>query len=378
MKKPDSCKNCGIYSHNRGEGYCPSPSGTDLYGIKIVGEKPNLSESGKGKPFLANTASGSKLNQVFKLLNKSPQGFKFGNLLNCTPNKELLENMPYEFDGIEFCRQTHQYKWLKADGTNYIFALGKLPMRELTGFNGIKMDRQSINHIRGYPIKTKFGWVVATHNPAMVRKGKPQYTHYLKEDLAKLFFVREHGWILPEYDFRYHPPKDELKSFYYQTKSLPIDSPIYYDIETDDSADTEEDERQGLTSNLIKTVQFCIEKDKAILLNWSEDNMAFIKLMFMLPNFKVGFNSYNFDDPRIEDKGVNIAGVKIDLMWMFKHWNPGLERGLQMVASLFDYPEPWKHKSNSDEGFYGCSDANAYSYIYPKLKEKMEKEGIWD
>lgn len=378
MNKPDICKNCSIYSHNKGAGYCPSPFGSDLYGIKIIGEKIGGLEAIKAKTFVPNSASGSKLNQVFKLLNKNSQGFKFGNLISCQPNKDTLENMPFEFDAINFCRQTHLYKWLKADGTNYILGLGKLAMRELTGFSGIKLDRESINHIRGYPIKTNYGWVVNTYSPAFVRKGKPQYTHYLKEDLEKLFFVREHGWVLPEYDFRYHPEKDFLKSYYYKAKELDSEIPIYYDIETEDSADTEEDERQGLTSNLIKTIQFCYEKDKAVLVNWCEDNMAFIKLMLKLPNVKVGFNSYNFDDPRILDKGVEIAGVKIDLMWMFKHWNPGLERGLQMVASLFNYPEPWKHKSNSDEGFYGCSDANAYSYIFPKLKEKMIKERIWD
>ena len=379
MKKPDSCKGCAIYNHQRGDGYCPSPDGSDLYGIKIIGDEPDITSVKRAKPFFPTSSGGSKLNQVFKLLSKSRQGFKLGNLISCQHNNNSLEYSSYEFDAINFCRQTHLYKWLKPNDANYLFVVGKLALRELTEFSGIDREKQSIAHLRGYPIKTKWGWLIASYSPEFVRRGKPQYTFYLKEDLEKLFFIREHGWILPNYDFSYHPSKDYLKSFYYKAKDLPIDSPIYYDIETDESADTEEDERQGLVSNTINTIQFSITKDEAIFLDWNEENMPFIKLMLRLPNWKVGFNSYNFDDPRILDKpDMVINGKRIDLMWMFKHWNPGLERGLQKVASLFDYPEPWKHKSASEEEFYGCSDVNAYSYIFPSLKAKMEKEGIWN
>ena len=357
MKKPDSCKGCSLYSHFGGGGFVPQPTGRGSNGLVILGEKNGATEARRNLPFHPHAAAGHQLDKTLKRLNKSREGFKIGNVISCQPLGDKLAHMPWEFDSIDYCKKVHLSSWLPANGQQVIFALGDIALRELTEFSGIGSEKQSISHLRGYPLKSKYGWVIPSYNPGFVSRGKPQYAHYLRDDLTKAFFVHEHGWeARPEARFIENPSKDQKRDFYREAKSLAEsrpESPLFVDIETTDSADTEEDERQGLESNTILTVQFAFEKSYAIDVKWSEENMAFIKLMLLLPNWKAGFNSWNFDFPRLRSKGLAINGVLLDLMWMFKHWQPGLERGLQKVASLFNYPAPWKHLSASQPGFYG-------------------------
>lgn len=364
LRKPEACKSCPIYGS--GFGFIPS-QGTPHNGVTLVGEAGGENEAKHGEPFYRFAQAGSKLEEVLKLLRQPRNHFRVGNIVSCRPPANLLENMPYELTVVNHCKKN------RPEG-KVLVALGKIPLKYLTGKSG--EAKETIGMLRGYYIPSPSGIVVPTYHPSFVKRGKPGYIQYLLWDIQKALNYAKSPPEKTKYRFSENPTWEDAKSYYYRVKDSPS-SPLAYDIETEDSSDTEEDERQGLTSNTITQIQFSLAKDEGIAFPWNENFFKIIRLLLLTENLKLGFNSYNYDDPRLVDKGFQIRGTRIDVMWMWKHWNPGLERGLQKVASCFDYPEPWKHTSSENLAKYGCHDVSSLHYIFPKLKEWMERDGIW-
>jgi DNA polymerase I-like protein with 3'-5' exonuclease and polymerase domains len=100
--------------------------------------------------------------------------------------------------------------------------------------------------------------------------------------------------------------------------------------------------------------------------------------MLATGNAKINWNGWHFDDPRIRAKGVRIEGKIHDAMWMFKHYQPRLPRGLQSVSSLFNFPFPWKHLYSVDLPWYGCADVDSLQSIVHKLPQLMKQRGVWN
>lgn len=171
---------------------------------------------------------------------------------------------------------------------------------------------------------------------------------------------------------------DVGEQFYNKLKSSPT-SILAYDIETADSPYTEEDAREDLTSTVITQIQFATDKYNAIVFPRYEGQYAELSQMIMaLPNVKLGFNCWNFDNPIMHQNGLDFSEDKIhDLMWAFKHWQPKLPRGLQPVAGLAGFPFPWKHLFGVDAELYGGCDVCSLHFILEWLVPIMKARGIW-
>lgn len=370
LEKPQSCKNCALYGN--GKGFI-IPDGLGINGISIIGDMGYQTDTNIGKPFAKLSAGGLKLQQVFNILQSPRPHFKLGNIISCSPRLGKLQHMPYEMEAIHNCSKYLNLQ-LPKGVENYILALGPVAARELTGFSG--EGKQTLANTRGFLVKSKYGYVISSYHPDLIKRSKPQFIEYLLRDLQALLKAKINGIPkIPDYRFIINPTYDDIKSFYFLCKSSP-NLPISYDIETDQTLDTEEDERQGLEHRNITQIQFSLGKDLAIVFKWEERFRKIVQLFFLLENIKLGFNIFNFDDPRLRGLGFRLErGKFIDLMWMFKHHKPGLERGLQKVASFIGYPEEWKSRSLLDPDSYGCHDVNAPQYIFPYLVEQMTKEG---
>jgi uracil-DNA glycosylase family 4 len=369
LTKPEACKGCPLYGN--GIGYIlPEGNGS----LRIIGEAAGESEAKDGKPFRPYAQSGSKLEEVFRLTATTRNDFRIYNVLACRPPSNKLEGMPYEFEAIARCR-TNLEKVVPPNGELTSLALGWIALRTLAEIPD-KAYKLNLSNLRGFVLESRYGKVIGSYHPSFIRRGKPNFTQYLVWDLQKAIRVQKHGFTKPAYKFVQDANIVQVKEFYYRVKNSP-QALLAFDIETDDSLDTEEDERVNLCSKTITRIQFSISKDEAISFAFTETYLPAIKLLFMLPNPKIGHNCYTFDIPRLKDKGILINGIVYDSMLMFKHCFPGLERALQKVASCANYPEPWKHLSASNLGLYGCHDVNALHYIYEWLRPLMEREGIW-
>lgn len=392
MLKPPECIGCPL--HTLGQGFS-IPEGLGTAGVAIVGEALGFEEYMDGLPFRPRAQAGSKLEECIKTVASetinpiSRNSFKLWNIIGCKPPGNELKDAPYEAKAIDHCR-VHFERVMQSFvppnvcGKRVILSLGNIPLKTLTGVTGIAKEKQSISHLRGYVSESPYGLVVPSYHPSFIKRGNLHLTPLLVDDIKRAIGVangsyttyKSHpSFATPKYQL--HPSLDEAWSFYYKVKDNPK-LILAYDIETPDSADVDEDERDELANQDIKMVQFSIGKGTGIALYWNPLFLPVILALFNLPNIKANHNCWNFDNPRLVAKGVNIRGHVHDTMWMFKFWHSRLPRGLQMVAGMFGFPFPWKHLYGSQFEFYGIADVDAVQWILADLPKLMKARGLWE
>lgn len=389
MLKPSSCIPCSLY--NISNGWIES-EGEGSNGVVIMGESGGYNEYVDGLPFRPHAQAGSKLEEVFRLVAKDTgqpctrKQFLMYNVVNCNPPRDLLAGMSYEQDAIHNCSKNVD-KVVGGFHTPFnktILALGNIPLKFLTGVSGVADEKQSVTHLRGFVFESRYGLVVPSIHPSFIRRGNGALTPLLVEDMKKALAVARgmyknypthKEYIPPTYQVR--PSLDEAWSFYYLVKDSPR-LPLTYDIETQETAAADEDDRDELGSTDIILIQFSIRMGMGIALPWTAEYMPVILALFDLENNKANHNTWNFDNPILKNKGVKIRGKVHDTMWMFKHWHPKLPRGLQNVASLLGFPFPWKHLYGANLNWYGCADVDAVQWILHYLPRLMKERGIWE
>jgi len=397
MLKPPSCEGCPL--HTLGTGFS-QPDGNLSSNIAIVGEALGYEEMMEGLPFRPKASAGSKLEEIFRLVSRdtlkpvSRNMFKLWNVIACQPPGNELRGSNYEADAIRHCKR-HFDRVLpplynnigsgdNSTSNRVILALGNTPLTALCGVSGNFEEKQSITHLRGYVFQTKYGLVVPSLHPAFLRRGMNHLTPLVVEDLKKVLDIVNGKFIHPYDTNRYTVPSyqtspslDDAQSFYYRVRdnSRLI---LTYDIETPETSNIDEDERDELGSAEIKLVQFSLNKGSGIALPYRNGYIKIIHDIFALPNVKANHNTWNFDNPRLKAKGVILNGIVHDTMWMFKHWQSRLPRGLQSVASLVGFPFPWKHLYLSNLEWYGCADVDAVQWIIRTLPALMKERGVWD
>lgn len=384
MVKPPYCQNIRCPLAYKGTGFS-TPDGLGTSGVAIIGEALGHDEAIDSKPFRPKAQAGSKLEEIFRLGGYSREQFYLWNIIACQPPNNMLEWMPYEQGAIQACRRHFDMAMdrFKPPHKRVILALGNVALKSLVGVSGLAKEKQSILFLRGYVFNTRYGWVIPSYHPSFLKRGKPEFTPTLVNDLRKAVEVANGSYTDFPTNKLYKKPKytefpslDELYSLYYrlQENSRII---ISSDIETPNSRDIDEDERDNLEDADIIQVQFSIGRRTGYALPFKNGYEQIARKIYQLPNTKLGFNWWNFDAPRLAAKGVTVNGKVHDLMWMFKHYHPRLQRGLQAVASLFYFPFPWKHLMGTSLEFYGIADVDSLHWIWEKLPGLMKERGVW-
>lgn len=150
---------------------------------------------------------------------------------------------------------------------------------------------------------------------------------------------------------------------------------LAYDIETVDSAYSDEDERDDDYSQITQ-IQFSLRPHEGIAFPWKESFITIAKKLLALPIRKAGHNIWNFDNPRLLAAGCVINGQSEDTMWLWHHMQPDLPAGLQFVASFFGMDFPWKHLADQDLAWYGCADVDAVQRIMATGRDALRQLGI--
>lgn len=386
MEKPTECKGCPL--EQKGISFS-IPDGRGTRNIAIIGESLGDQESRDGLPFRPKAASGSKLEECFKLAGAdllepvSRSDFLLMNLIQCQPPANLLDGMPWENGAIDHCK-VHFDSYISKVSSNsqrVILACGNLPLKNLTSASGIAKEKQSISHLRGYVFRGPYGYVVPCFHPSYLRRGKPNYTPLLVDDIKKAIAVANgefvHRWH-PDYkkpDYNENPSLEDAKSFLQMVRDNP-NKILSYDIETENSAATEEDEREDDITDITQ-IQFSLSRGTGISLGFNRLFETVIRALLSTSNTKANHNTWNFDNKLLCSKGFQINGKIHDTMWMFKHYQPNLPRGLQSVARAAGFPFPWKHLYGSRLAYYGAADVDAVQYILGWLPPIMKKMGIW-
>lgn len=388
MEKPPDCRGCPLDKIS--DGFILA-EGEGSNGVVVLGEAGGWNEYIDHLPFRPYAQAGSKLEEVFREVSSqlsrpvTRSQFLIYNVVNCHPKGDKLAGMSYEQEAIAHCSRYVDavVGGFHTDKVKTILALGNIPLKFLTGFSGIAEEKQSITHLRGFVYKGKYGLVVPGIHPSSIKRGNPHLTPLLVEDVKRALAVASGTYTnFPTHpnfkkpNYNVVPSLEDAWSFYYRARDN-ANLVIAYDIETPVSAVTEEDERDELTSKEIIQIQFSLAMGEGIAFPWKDEYITIAKLIMALPNVKAGHYVWHFDNDILKANDTQINGKIIDTLWMYKHWNPSLPRGVQSVASMFGFPFPWKHLYGVNLPFYGCADVDAVQYILAYLPKAMKDAGVF-
>ena len=377
LLKPDSCSSCSLYGD--GKGFSRN-EGHGTNGVLVVGEALGHNEKTDGLPFRPYAQSGSLFERALKRCGLSRDQFHITNVVRCQPPHDHLVGASYEFDAIQNC---HQYlaETLRVFKPRSILALGGTAARELTGFSGTK---EGVSFIRGYAIpcalKEAEGIpVVSTFHPSFLRQGKPTYFGVLVHDLMRAVQIAKSGATTPiATTYQTHPSLDDALAFE-QRCCAEQGRWLTYDIETPNSAEMSEDERDEERSYDIQQIQFSLGVGEGIVFPATPEFMDIARRIMALEHRKAGFYNHLFDDARLRANGFQFGGPPPhDLYEMWHHMQPDLPANLQFVASFYGMDSPWKHLYGVDLALYGCADVDAPHRILGALPEQLRKRGLWD
>jgi uracil-DNA glycosylase family 4 len=406
MPKPESCVGCPLYE--KGAGFS-RPEGNGKNGVLIMGEALGEHESRDSLPFRPYAAAGGLLQRTLSSVRFSREEFTIWNTVACRPPKDFLEGAPWEHGAIEHCR-THFDRVVRDAMPKVILALGNVALRTLTGESGKNLG---VGYLRGYPLpllqhvevpcfdcaekdgkvdpdcficggagttpRTKRSdiLVIGSYHPSFIRRGATNLIGVLATDIRKAVLMAKNGFQRHPVRYSLKPSLDEARSFFLRVKDSPR-SLLTYDIETPNSRDLPEDERDDDPSYEIDQIQFSLSPYEGIVFPWNRAYAEIAKDILELGNTKANHNTWNYDDPRIRAKGIKIGGVIHDTMNMWRRLQPDLPAHLQFVAGFYGMDRPWKHLSQSDPEDYGCCDVDAPQRIMAKLPADMQARGVWD
>lgn len=383
MNKPASCSSCPIFEQSAGFSL---PHGAGTSGVVIVGDCLSHTDYQEGKVLVQNSSEGGKLAGTIKQAGAALGQFHFTSVVSCLPPfGGLFAGMPYEQSAAAHCAKHLEgaLRGFHTPHTRVILALGDVGIRSLLGMTGSDADKQGMKYLRGYVFNGEYGPTIVSYHPKQLLAGQQHLTPCLEMDIRKALAVAGGRWK-PETDmelkeFNKFPSLEDAIGYYNFLVANP-NLPITYDIETAQASMLEEDERDKskITGSDITEIQFSHKKHFGIVFPWKYPYIQVALQILALGNPKAGCNNWNFDDKVLESKGGKINGLNHDIMWMFKTWQPRLNRGLQAIASFFHYPFAWKHLFESDKELYCCADVDAPQYILAKLPKMMKDFGCWD
>lgn len=403
--KPKECEGCVLYnpalesrhvkdkaSYEKlfaGRGFM-SPDGSGSNGVVVMLESLGDNEVMDGLPVRPHAPAGSVFERA---INRSPglsrNQFKIGSTISCQPPFNKLTGTSWCESAINRC-QVHRDRLLSSvplRGPGYkqrvILALGAVPFRTLTGLDGEYLNLEAI---RGYPIETPYGIVIGSYHPSHIVQGAQKLMGVLMLDMRKAVELAKNGFKKKQLDYKENPSLLECWNFYEECASNP-DKPIAFDIETPNVGEN------GEMPDRIFSIQFSLAPQTGIFFNWFGQEEEIARKILALPNPKIGYNSWRFDGPMLESKGVVLNGRHDDVAWAFHHFQPDLtienkegedasissRFGLQYVASFFNMDFHWKYmkKFKEMQKHYGIADVDALQRIWSTLPDQMKRLGVW-
>lgn len=400
LQKPSACLHCVLY--NEGKGFS-RPEGTCKNGVLIIGESLGSNEVMDALPFRPHAEAGSALHTAFRLLGMDRKNFALWNMIGCQPPFNNLENAHYEYDAINHCK-VHFDAIVKRFNPKVILALGNVPLKHLWKrpqeiedyINSLKEDTKEekaikkkylrnfkIGNMRGYIVESVYGIpLISSFHPSYITqdKGRTQLGTLMR-DIKIAVQLSQHG--LPKFQVAYDedPTPEKIKDFYEYCKANP-NLVISHDIETPMTTleiDESETEFENQDVRDIDSIQFSVKEGTGIFIPWYGDfNLEYIAKILALPNPKVGWNSWAFDEVNIEyHLGIDsIAGENHDAMWMFKWLNQDFVKAGRALQFATNFASPefklWKYLAQLYPKKYGCFDVDAALRNFNWLKKSFQ------
>lgn len=411
--KPATCGGCPL--QETGIGFTlvkPAPVGSPL----VICESANHHDIRAGHPLVIDSDAGSIADRAFRLAGLSPDNFAFGSLVACKPPMPL-SRQPYEFTAPGHCAIRHLQPYIDQYRPRVIVAMGEVAARALTGFSG---EKQTLNMIRGYVLP---GVGVATGipvipapSPSYIMGGMHHEMSLLILDLKKAskctgmpedpeqdeYVLKAFGTVAEAR--RQGRPATHSLEFLKQLLDADRRRILVYDFEFL-AADRINTKKKGKISTKahITQVNFTMIDTASnnllltIVADWNNETAPQAIACLQTSNIKVSYNGYHVDERVARFNGFTILGDEHhDAMWMVHFLYPDLPARrvrdeeefltgddgalmpLQVAASLFDFPAPWKHLTGKAPHFYGARDTHATAVVFLQAIERLRERNSYN
>lgn len=410
--KPNTCAGCVL--QEAGSGFTiakPAAVGAPL----IVTDAVSGHDIRVGSPLQPESENGSVLERALRLAGLSPDQFAYGALVSCKPPQPLA-GQAYEFIAPDFCSTRHLEPYIKKFRPRCIVALGQIAARALTGLSG---EDLTINMIRGYAlpgIGIAAGIpVIPTTHPGYILGGGSHEMSLLVLDLQKASALigPPEDTHADEYQLHAFGTREQERAqglnasnnleFLLWLLEADVTRVLSFDFEfIPANGNTKKTKGSFTTDAHITQVNFTVIQPQTgemlltMVADWSNDTKPLIVRILETDNVKVSYNGYHVEEPVARYNGFSIKGREHhDAMWMVHFCFPDLparrdrdeddflsgEDGallpLQIAASLFGFPAPWKHLRGKDPHFYGARDSHATAVVFLGAIRRMVERGMY-
>ena len=368
IPKPDSCRACPLYGS--GHGFVPA-SGTGANGVLMILEAAGEGEAAAGVPVVGK--AGQALFSQLQRVGIGRDDFRIHNVLSCRPPNNKLAGEPYEpqataccspnlaktiWDHVAFCRT--------AGKTPVLLVMGRTAFKRVMNLDERVNARLLKADYLNYPFWSEAykSWVVATDHPSYVMRGNHHLWPVLTFGVQRALEIAQHGLTLDEPDYLLDPALHELRSWldgYYRVYQADPTTVLSYDIETPmkQGEDEEVVSKEEDDDYTILRCSFSYRPGHAVSVPWNAEFMSTFQEIFAHPGAKLGWNSDNYDFPRVLRAVGTIHGDQLDGMLAWHVVNSTMPKGLGFVTPFYvQNTSMWKHLSDASPAFYNAKDAD--------------------
>ena len=383
LSKPPSCNGCLLAEYPFGKKVGFSQPEFNKPGVLLVGEALGEEEEKLGEAFRGK--SGQYLFSNLQRVGVEREDLSITNVLWCRPPNNKLVGMPYESKCISHCASNldgaiaegHR-RAVDAGKTFVIVTLGKTAFKRIMGFD----DKHPVmrNDYLGYPFwsPTYKAWVLACDHPSYLMRGNHHLVSILQWTVKRAIEIRDGGLTLQSPSYLLDPTPGEFSRWV--DEAITHSDIISYDIETPFKQGSDEEE-VSKTDDEDYTILRCSATWKVgsgCSAPWRAEYLADWRRLFASPNSKLGWNSDNYDAPRVS-RHCTINGDQIDGMLAWHVLNSALPKGLGFVTPFYaKNASMWKHLSSSEPAFYNAKDADMALQIWQGVEKDLKENKLWD
>lgn len=383
LPKPKSCSGCKLYEFPFGKKSGFSKPEWGVPGVLLVGEALGEDEETAGTAFVGK--SGQYLFSNLQRVGIEREQLSITNTIWCRPPNNKLAGMPYEDDCIKQCSpnldstiKEHVTRSKAAGRTPVIVTLGKTAFKRILGLTD-KHDVMQADYL-GYPFYSLEydAWVLACDHPSYLMRGKHHLVSILQWTVKRAVEISTDGITLQDPKYLLDPDPKEFSNWV--DEALAQDGIISYDIETPYKQGTDEEEVSKIEDDdyTILRCSFAWRAEHAVSVPWRAEYLADLGRLFASPNSKLGWNSDNYDSPRVS-RQLPINGDQIDGMLAWHVLNSALPKGLGFVTPFYaKNVRMWKHLSSAEPAFYNAKDADMALQIWLGVEKDLKQYKLWD
>lgn len=387
LKKPEACQGCVGWGWGH-DGFVPA-DGTGKNGVLVVLEAAGEDESEAGVPTVGR--AGLYLWSQLQRAGIEREGFRIHNVLSCRPPGNKLAKMAYEQDAIAKCAPnldatiTDMHSRCRENGRRLvIIALGRIAFKRLLDLP----ERSQIlkEEYLCYPFWSERyeAWILAADHPSYIMRGNHHLAPVLQFTFKRALEIAEDGFKFEEPSYLLDPVPAHFKQWVDGYKAAwavnPDNTFLSYDIETPYKSGKSEDTLESAAdeSYTILRISFAYREDSAVSVPWTALYTPMIAELFAHPGIKFGWNSDEYDAPRIMAQ-MPIDGTLIDAMVAWHVLNSAMPKGLGFVTPFYATGfQMWKHLSEREPALYNAIDALAALRCWLGIRRDLKTNGLWN